>query len=188
MDGKYQTPQPNDEKLKELIIYLANKCQGDDAFGAVKINKLLFYADFLAYLNFGHAITGHEYQVLNNGPAPRRFLPIRRQLEEQDDIIVYQKDIGASKPQTIIAPKRQANLGVFTAQEIALVDMLIEDNRYSNGTYMSRESHRFVGWQLGQIGETIPYEVALVSKREPTPYEINYGLQLEELADECLST
>ena len=39
---------PDCEKLKELVLVVAQLCADDRNFGAVKLNKLLFFADFLA--------------------------------------------------------------------------------------------------------------------------------------------
>jgi hypothetical protein len=47
---------------------------------------------------------------------------------------------------------------------------------------MSFMSHQFIGWKLAGTGETIPYCVALVDSREPSPEEIKRGLALESLA------
>ena len=51
-------------KLRELILYLARESEGDDYFGVVKLNKLLFYIDFEAYRRFGKSVTEQEYQAL----------------------------------------------------------------------------------------------------------------------------
>jgi len=56
----------DDTKLKELILLLARESEGDPHFGATKLNKELFYTDFLAYLNFGQAVT-----EIQNGCYPR---------------------------------------------------------------------------------------------------------------------
>jgi hypothetical protein len=62
-------PKPDREKLRELILHVARRSEGDIAFGVTKLNKLLFFIDFLACLRFGKPITGEEYQKLDNGPA-----------------------------------------------------------------------------------------------------------------------
>src|SRR5215467_9574991 len=80
--------QPNDEKFKELILYIASHSEDDPAFGATKLNKLLFFADFITYLRLGHPITGQEYQRLENGPAPRRMLPAKAELLLDNDIAI----------------------------------------------------------------------------------------------------
>jgi hypothetical protein len=78
---------PEDErKMKELILYISQKCADDAKFGATKLNKILYFSDFLAYAYHGSPITGFEYQKLPNGPAPRRLVPVREQLMESGEL------------------------------------------------------------------------------------------------------
>ena len=65
----------DEEKLAELILYVAEKIQSDRTAGATKLNKYLYFADFSAVRKLGHPITGAEYQRLRHGPAPRRLPP-----------------------------------------------------------------------------------------------------------------
>ncbi len=44
----------DERKLKEFILYVADRCEADPTFGAVKLNKILFYADFLAFASTGN--------------------------------------------------------------------------------------------------------------------------------------
>lgn len=53
--------QPDDDKFKELILFICERSEGDSPFGAIKLNKLLFFTDFVSYSRFGHAVTWHEY-------------------------------------------------------------------------------------------------------------------------------
>ena len=172
---------PNDAKLRELILYVSRKLEGDETFRAVKLNKVLFYADFMAYLRTGCSITGQEYQALPQGPAPRRLIPIRTELENSDRAIIkivkyYGKD--QQKCITLDDP----DLSIFTAEEISLVDKVIEGLWDANATMISNLSHHFIGWQLADEGETIPYSVALVGNRDLTIGERKRGHKLEELA------
>ena len=72
----------NVEKLRELVLYIAEQSECDSAFGMTKLNKLLFFSDFQAYLSTGNAITGEEYQKLPNGPAPRKILPVMQSMQD----------------------------------------------------------------------------------------------------------
>lgn len=179
--------EPNDEKLQELILYIADKCQGDESFGATKLNKLLFYADFMAYLNFGQAITGHPYKCLEQGPVPTQLKPIRDRMEEYNDIVLVERQYHGYK-QTRIIPRRDADLTLFTADEIRLVDTIIAQHESFTAKEISEQSHEFIGWKFANIGEEIPYEVCLIGLREPTPEEIRIGLSLEPLAEKYLGT
>lgn len=171
----------DEEMMYELILYITQSGMGDANLAATKLNKLLFYADFSAYLNFGKPITGCQYQALERGPAPRRLIPIREAMEARGDIYIYQHRYH-EYVQDKILPLREPDLSKFTAEEIALVDKLIQMNWHKTGKEVSDESHQFVGWKFADVGETIPYEVALVGFREPTPDEVKYGLSLSEMA------
>src|SRR5713226_5196074 len=78
--------EPNDEKLRELILLIAEWSQADQKFGAIKLNKLLFHCDFSAFLTFGEPITGQEYFALPQGPAPRHLKPIAEKMEKKKEL------------------------------------------------------------------------------------------------------
>jgi hypothetical protein len=185
MKTKIERQKPSDAKLRELILYIAMRCEDDESFGAVKLNKLLFYADFTAYKRFGRSITGHEYQALPQGPCPRAMVPILRKMKRDGELVTQIRDYYGLKQHRPIA-LRDADLKLFGAAEISLVDGLIEKHRGASAADISLESHRFIGWKLARAGESIPYAVALVSKRPLTPQEEAYAWSLDSMAKECL--
>src|SRR5271157_2942127 len=67
-------------KLAELILYISQRCALDPKFGATKLNKILYFSDFIAYADLGYGITGVEYSHRELGPAPTRLRPIRDHL------------------------------------------------------------------------------------------------------------
>ena len=56
--------------LRELILFIADRCEDEPTFGATKLNKILFYADFLSYALYGEPIAGVTYRKLERGPVP----------------------------------------------------------------------------------------------------------------------
>ena len=56
----------------------------------------------------------------------------------------------------------------------------------SNATEVSNLSHKFLGWIYAKDGETIPYNVALVSKIEPTHEQLESAQRLEGYAKEVI--
>ena len=178
--------EPDDEKLGELILYLAYLSERDRNFGAVKLNKLLFYADFLAYQKFGHAITGQEYQALPKGPAPKRLKPVIERMKSSGDLkIEIERKFGFNQHRTVAL--RMAELHKFSGEEIDLVQNVVTRFWDLNAAQISDESHLFLGWQLGVHGETIPYSVVLIGTRKPTQREQRKGRALQKLAKEALS-
>src|ERR1700733_4521543 len=59
----------NRSKFKELVLYLSQRSAGDEGFGAVKLNKLLYRSDFEAYRLLGRPITGETYIKQEFGPV-----------------------------------------------------------------------------------------------------------------------
>jgi hypothetical protein len=179
-------PIANEAKLKEAIIYIASLSDRDDSFGATKLSKLLFRADFMAYAQWGNPVTGVEYFALENGPAPRPMKKLLRLMAEQGDIAIREKDYFGHEQHRVI-PLRSPNSDSFSKEEMGLLFWLIQHYWGRSGTSMSNESHEFIGWSLAKLEETIPYAVALVGDREPTLDEIKRGLELEPMALECLA-
>jgi uncharacterized phage-associated protein len=177
--------QDDHEKLRELTLYIALKSQEDPNFGKIKLNKLLFFADFAAYVAHGRPITGTTYEVWECGPCVRGFY---------DLIGEFQKDgSGAMQvvqyfmyPQHRLVALRQPKLDGFRAEEIALVDRVIEAFRNKTGAEMTELSHGLHVWKAFSVGDTIPYTAAFVSNRELTQSEKDYALELERTpSSEC---
>jgi hypothetical protein len=175
----------DDGKLKELILLLASECENDPSFGAVKLNKELFYCDFLAYQKLGKSITGHEYIALERGPAPKYKLTIIHEMVESGELAV-RKHAAFGHVQDKAFALRKPKFDKFTQDEIQLVYHVLRLCHDKTGKDLSVMSHRFLGWRLAQEKETIPYSVALLGTREPTLDEIKIGQELEPMALECL--
>ena len=150
------------EKMRELILYICARSEEDPRFGATKLNKILFYSDFLAYQRLGESITGDQYQKLENGPAPRHLVPIRDKMEQKQELVVRKREYhGFVQNQTVAL--RMADLSDFTGEQIAIVDEVIKALWKKSAKDVSEMSHHFAGWQLANLREDIPYAIALVA-------------------------
>lgn len=148
-------------KFTELLLYVADRLRGDRAGGATKLNKVLFFVEF-THLRRHHAvISGCEFQKLPHGPAPRQLLPIRRELLAAGEAELVEEDF-LGRPQQRLLPRRAADLSVFTAQDLASVDDVLEQLGGMTGTQVSELSHHEPGWRLTEIGETIPFATAFL--------------------------
>lgn len=181
-----QRIKPSEDKFRELLLFIAQRSEGDPRFGALKLNKLLFYSDFMAYLKLGHPITGQPYFALENGPAPRYMVRFREQMVKSKDIAIARKPTLSGIQERVVA-LREPDPNIFEPAEIALITEILEMCKDHSGTELSELSHRFAGWRLAGDKENIPYEVALVGNRKPTLSEKQYGLRLEAIAAECLA-
>ena len=177
-----KTPIPNTlagtEKMRELVLHVCTASEGDEAFGSIKLNKLLFYSDFLCYLQHGVPMTGQEYQKLKNGPAPRLMLPLLNDMQASAQLALAERRYFGRTQKKPVA-LREADLSAFSAQEIALVDHVLRAFQSHNGAEISELSHGFPGWQLAEEGETIPYPSALLRRGELTSLEHRWAQELD---------
>lgn len=178
--------RPNDAKLRELILLISEWSASDPKFGAIKLNKLLFHADFSAFLTFGAAITGQEYFKLPQGPAPRRLKAVTEAMKERGDFAWQEIPYFGHTQKKPIA-LRPADPSKFSSAEVKLVHQTVEKFWKMGATEISEQSHIFLGWQAARLQEKIPYSTALVSRRRPTEHERKRGLALQSLAEKHLS-
>lgn len=172
---------PNEDKFAELVLYIAQKCGADETFGATKLNKILFHADFLAYGELGEPITGMEYMKLEKGPVPRRLLPIREEMKDRGDLGVvsipyYDMPHALERPIAL----RQPDLSSFKPQEISLVDEIIRQFWGKSATEITGMTHRYRGWRIAKVQDTIPYTAVFLSDEPLTEYELQHAQELIE--------
>lgn len=155
-----------DKKLKELILHISEKCKDDMSFGATKLNKILFLADFNYYASTGKPISGVTYMHKPNGPVAKRMVPACNALykdgraEEKESKhfgYIYKK----------VFPLKGADTSMFTEEEISMVDTIIDQTRPLNATQLSQWTHTLNPWLLTKDGEEIPYESVFVLHRLP---------------------
>ena len=170
----------NKRKFKELVLYLAAKHENERFWGATKLNKCLFYADFLAYRKLGEAITWADYMALERGPAPQKLLPIQREMLGSGEIAIQERPM-----QRRIVPLREPDLSVFTAEEIALVDYVIDRTRMADADELSQLTHGFLGWKAARAEAeatgrqvVVPYNTVFVSNDKPDEFEEAHGREL----------
>ena len=158
------------DKFRELMLYVAQQLEDETTFGATVLNKVLFFCDFLSYRFDGAPITGAIYQKLNYGPAPRHLLPEQQRLMDDGRAVVQKRDAGGYTQKRLIAlddPK----LELFTGEEIASVNTVINGLRRTGATRVSELSHQLsVGWLAADLYEDIPYAtIFLAPPLTPTP-------------------
>ncbi len=143
-------------RLRELILYVSQRCADDPTFVATKLNKILFYSDFFSYFRFGEPISGIEYQRLPNGPAPKQLLPVRNQMLRAGDLAM-EKISFFNQQQHRCVPLRDPNLDQFKGRDIALIDDVIQKLWGKTATEVSKLSHQRA-WRIAKDRDSIPYQ------------------------------
>jgi hypothetical protein len=69
-------------------------------------------------------------------------------------------------------------LEIFSGDEIATVDMVIEEFKTATAEAASEFSHQLIGWIAANEGETIPYCSIFVSNAPLTEAEVRRGREV----------
>jgi Protein of unknown function (DUF4065) len=183
--NSYVPPVCDKEKLAELVLYVSKKMESDQFAGAIKLNKVLFFSDFLFFRRFQKSITGAEYQKLPLGPAPRELLEARKSLIDTNSADLIETDILGYKQDRLIS-KREIRLEMFTAKELEYVNTITDLFRDKTAKEVSDLSHDWsIGWQIADLYETIPYTTTFLGTSQITQEEsqsIVIALNLENVA------
>lgn len=146
------------QRFRELIIYVSKESERDPYFGAIKLNKILYYSDFFAFERFGVPLTGLPYFRLPFGPAPQLMVPIRADLIKEGAIEIKQVDVGGHLQDRTIA-LRDPYLSLFSKDELSLVDGIIKTFWGQSATEVSLISHD-VRWRTLNDRDALPYDMA----------------------------
>jgi hypothetical protein len=155
-------------RLKKLVHYVAWTAGKRDWFGAVKLNKVLWFADARNFVLKGKPITGAVYIREKCGPIPKHMLVVQKELEKEGKIKVASQ--GQLKRVIALVPP---DVSEFAADELKEVKYWIEhiDESHSAAS-ISEESHDYA-WDIARMGEEIPMHAILASRiRQPNDEEL----------------
>ena len=154
-------------KFKELILYVARKSEGDERFGAGKLNKILFFIDFDHYHDTGKSISGERYQRIQRGPAPVLLKPVLREMEDDDKTLTIKRVAlgGPYKDQARAVALRDAKTSLFTTDELRRIDATIEKYWQLNASEIAARAYELPGVKVAGEGEEIPYQTAMISTK-----------------------
>jgi hypothetical protein len=157
-------------KFKELVLYLAEQSTEDDGFGMVKLNKLLYLADFEAYRLLGRPITGATYERQEFGPVARS-LPLALDELAARGYVTWQLVPSGPHTRKVPTAAERPDTSLFSEAEMGIINAALGSLRDLGGRTASEWSHKeSVGWNEVEDGQEIPYHSAVFSAA-PIPQE-----------------
>ena len=154
---RINVPQKNLDKFKEILIYILNRVGSKPSIGETVIYKLLYFIDFDFYEKYEEQLIGATYIKNHYGPTPIEFKAIVEKMLANKEIVKV-KDSYFDYPQTKYLPLRKANLSGIKADEIELIDGVLNKLSDMNATQISEYSHNDVPWLTTGNEEIIEYE------------------------------
>jgi Protein of unknown function (DUF4065) len=140
------------DRLASLLHYIIGRVKPAD-LGAVKLNKIAWFADRDAYMRLGRTISGREYIKLERGPVPKGVMADLEGLKLSGKIAerrVKVVDFSRREFEALVEP----DLTVFQTDELEIVDAIIDFVREKTASEISEISHDEV-WEACDLGEEI---------------------------------
>lgn len=152
--------KPNIARLKEMVVFFAHKIPSFKT----KMNKLLFYADFLCFREMGTSMSGIRYKAIPYGPVPDKFQTLFENLAETNiiDISYTSLENGSRREKLIGRGDRPFNPMIFKHEEIGFLEKVARTFRATTPSEIVEISHKEVGWIDNESEKNfIPYDYAL---------------------------
>ncbi len=126
-------------RLKNIMLYILDK--GGDVW-CTKMNKILFYIDFLSYRERGIAMSGLTYRAIEFGPVPERwdkvyseFPEIRQELKKAGEFVG-----------SVLRATEKADISVFSEDEVKILEQVCTAFENCSSRDISNLSHQETAW------------------------------------------
>jgi len=167
-------PQKNLKKFKEVLLYILNKVGAKPNVGVAVINKLLYFIDFDFYEKYEEQLIGATYIKNHYGPTPVEFDAIIKQMIEDKEIVQI-KNKYFEYDQIKYLPMRKPDLSVLKANEIELIDNVLDRLSDMNANMINEYSHKDVPFLTAEDGEVIEYESVFYRAKPYSVREYDYN-------------
>jgi len=158
IEGNCQKTYPDVEKFKETFLYILQQTYNKPHVTKIIIYRLFYFIDFDYYEKYKNKLIGATYIKNSFGPAPVEFNVIvnqmidineARKIESEGDKFEYIK--------TFYVPIRKPNLAVFTANEMEIINKVVNNLSKMNFERITKHAHSDAPWRLTKDGDVIDY-------------------------------
>lgn len=121
-------------KVRQMILYFLGHM---NVGYKTALNKLMFYADFLMFKEYGVGISGLTYSALPYGNVPNNFKVLYGIFDEVDEV-------DAEKP--FFKPLAICDLSAFNENEIRVLECVAEKMAKQSSVVLSETNHAEDAW------------------------------------------
>ena len=149
----------NQKKYKNAILFFAKRIR-NGTLGKVKLMKLLYYLDFDFFEKYGRSVTGDQYLRFEMGTVPRMAKKILDGMKDKELKIVKKKVAEGYNDQEHIEALKDFDLGVFTREELLMLEEIADKWEKFTGSEMKNASHGEAPWIATKPDNVIDYNLA----------------------------
>lgn len=151
------------KEFKSLVHHVIHECRDRlDQLGAVRLNKILWFADAFAYQLNGNPITEETYVKRRLGPVPKHILRTLETLQWEGKIHIVEPEFPLDTRKFISLSEPTEDC--FSEREKGLISHIVDAVLSRSTTEVSELSHDLV-WETAIEGEELPLNATLVNNR-----------------------
>lgn len=147
------------EKLENMILYLAKHLDG---VLKTKLNKLLWYCDFLHFKETSVSITGAQYMHYQYGPVPKHYGLVTGIMESAG--LLDKNEVGFNTEEGIVGEQFTAlvepSKDIFSETELKVMQFVIDTFCTYTATRVMNQSHQETAYRKSGDRDVISYEHA----------------------------
>ncbi|MGR3301903.1 MAG: type II toxin-antitoxin system antitoxin SocA domain-containing protein [Candidatus Scalindua sp.] len=142
---------PNFEKISHMVLFFSERTQT----WKTKLNKLLFYSDFLAFKNSGYGISGLDYRAIQMGPVPAKFEDMYNEMNYGGIVEREYYEIEDGIYGSLFKSKVTFNESIFEDFEIEIMEKVSDKLKDLNIREVINYSHREIAWKANREDKKI---------------------------------
>lgn len=135
---------PDFKKFSEMTVFFIEKLEP----WKTKLNKLLFYADFIMHKQTGFSMSGVQYRAIPMGPVPNNFNSIFEYLANKDELDIYYTSFagGGTGEQFKPNANKVFNSSLFNDTELEILNSVVERFKNTSTSEIIEISHKEKAW------------------------------------------
>jgi uncharacterized phage-associated protein len=148
--------KPSLDKFAEMVLFFSRELTPLKT----KLNKLLFYSDFIHFQQSGFSMSGLSYKAIQTGPVPNNFQSLYEYISNNDIVeiknIHYAEEVVGE--QFIPASNKQFDSSLFSELELATLNIVCQRFREASTKKIIEISHEETAWIENETSKkTIDY-------------------------------
>lgn len=147
----------NYDKVKNMILFLV--ANSKDVF-KTKLNKMLFYSDFLTCKEYSHSISGNSYVHLPYGPVPHEYDWILASMTSEGSLQEEEKYFPNGISGTVFNNVDKLDKSIFTKHELGVLKYVASYFKDYTSEQIKNLSHQEKAYQETEELEKISYKYA----------------------------
>ncbi|MBI5730614.1 MAG: DUF4065 domain-containing protein [Ignavibacteriales bacterium] len=129
------------EKFFNMILFFVN-----NAFFRLRLNKFLFYTDFVNYKRNGYSISGVPYAAITNGPVAEDYNALFSLAEEMGYIAEEESILPSGDSEEKFIGVKKFDGSIFTEAELQSLKDVLSKFQFVKTDDLKKMSHEEIGW------------------------------------------